>query len=137
MDRWEFHGAGWRGWGGWSSRAQWRCQRAVRVLANIRVLPRKSRASRIPRFMGPTNPSMDLKTRLVLPLLMSGIMVLMVTLVVTYLNLGIQADFIERWMRAYFIAWPIAAATGFVALPWVRRATERIVSILDRGRRGG
>jgi len=58
---------------------------------------------------------------------MSGVMVFMVTLVVTYLNLRFQSDFISHWMRAYFIAWPIAAIAGIIALPFIRRVTDRIV----------
>ena len=37
----------------------------------------------------------------------------MVTLLVTYLNLGLRADFVVQWVKAYFIAWPVAAVTGF------------------------
>ena len=70
---------------------------------------------------------MDSKTRLILPVLMSGVMVFMVTLVVTYLNLRFQLDFISHWMRAYFIAWPIAAIAGIITLPFIRRVTDRIV----------
>ena len=77
---------------------------------------------------------MDSKTRLILPVLMSGVMVFMVTLVVTYLNLRFQSDFISHWMRAYFIAWPIAAIAGITALPFIRRVTDRIVGRIE-GRR--
>ena len=39
-------------------------------------------------------------------------MVFMVTLVATYLNLGLRPDFVLQWAKAYIVAWPIAAATG-------------------------
>ena len=74
---------------------------------------------------------MDAKTRLILALLMSSVMVLMVTLLVTFLNLGLRSDFLLQWVKAYFIAWPVAAVTGFLVMPVARRLTERIVARLD------
>ena len=42
-------------------------------------------------------------------MLMSSVMVFMVTLLVTYLNLGFVPDFLVQWVKAYVIAWPVAA----------------------------
>ena len=75
--------------------------------------------------------SMDAKSRLILALLMSSVMVFMVTLLVTYLNLGLDPDFLRQWVKAYFIAWPIAAMTAFVVMPPARRLTDRIVALID------
>jgi hypothetical protein len=80
---------------------------------------------------------MDAKTRLILALLMSSVMVAMVTLLVTWLNLGFDAGFLGQWVRAYFIAWPVAALTGFVVMPPARRLTDRIVARLDARGVGG
>ena len=77
---------------------------------------------------------MDGKARLILALLMSSVMVLMVTLLVTWLNLGLAPNFLAKWIEAYFIAWPVAAITAFFVMPSARRLTERIVAIID-GRR--
>ena len=74
---------------------------------------------------------MDAKTRLILVLLMSSVMVLMVTLIVTFLNLGLRSDFALQWVKAYLIAWPIAAMTGFVVMPTARRLTDHIVARLN------
>jgi Protein of unknown function (DUF2798) len=74
---------------------------------------------------------MDAKTRLILVLLMSSVMVLMVTLIVTFLNLGLRSDFALQWVKAYLIAWPIAAMTGFVVMPMARRLTDQIVARLN------
>ena len=74
---------------------------------------------------------MDGKTRLILVVLMSGVMVLMVTLLVTYLNLGLGSDFLLHWIKAYLIAWPVAAATGFLVMPTARRVTDRIVHLIE------
>jgi hypothetical protein len=62
---------------------------------------------------------------------MSCIMVMMVTLIVTYLNLGLHPDFLTRWAKAYVVAWPVAATTGFVVMPAARRLTDRIVALLE------
>lgn len=74
---------------------------------------------------------MPWKFRLILALLMSSVMVLMVTLLVTYLNLGWRGDFPFHWVKAYFIAWPVAAATAFVIMPPARRLTDLIVARID------
>ena len=75
--------------------------------------------------------AMDRRTRLVLALLMSSVMVAMVTLLVTFLNLGLPADFLMQWVKAYLIAWPVAATTAFVVMPPARRLTDRIVAWID------
>ena len=77
---------------------------------------------------------MDGKTRLILVLLMTSVMVLMVTLLATYLNLGLRSDFFVQWMKSYVIGWPVAALTGYVVMPTARRLTGRIVHVID-GRR--
>jgi hypothetical protein len=74
---------------------------------------------------------MDGKARLILALLMSSVMVFMVTLLVTYLNLGFAPNFLAKWVEAYFIAWPVAATTAFFVMPPARRLTERIVTLID------
>lgn len=71
---------------------------------------------------------MRLHSRVILPVLMSGIMVLVVTLVVTLQTHGLQAGFLGHWLRAYLVAWPVAAVTAYCFLPSVQRLTERIVS---------
>jgi hypothetical protein len=77
---------------------------------------------------------MPAKPRLILALLMSSVMVAMVTFLVTILELGLRADFLGKWVKAYFVAWPVAAITAFVIMPPARRLTERIVAVMD-GRR--
>jgi hypothetical protein len=67
-----------------------------------------------------------MKARLILSLLMSSIMVLMVTLLVTFLNLGAVP------VKAYVVAWPVAAGTAFTIMPGCRRLTDRIVARLEQ-----
>jgi Protein of unknown function (DUF2798) len=73
-----------------------------------------------------------MKARLILSLLMSSIMVFMVTLLVTFLNLGAVPDFLLQWAKAYVVAWPLAAGTAFTIMPACRRLTDRIVARLEQ-----
>lgn len=73
-----------------------------------------------------------MKARLILSLLMSSIMVLMVTLLVTFLNLGAVPDFLVQWAKAYVVAWPVAAGTAFMIMPGCRRLTDRIIARLEQ-----
>lgn len=70
---------------------------------------------------------MQLLNRLILATLMTACMVFMVTLIVTFINLGLRADFLHQWAKAYFIAWPIAALTAVLVMPPARRATDAIM----------
>ena len=74
---------------------------------------------------------MEGKARFILAATMSSMMVLMVTLIVTYLNLGFRHDFLIQWAKAYIIAWPIAAITGYLVMPMARRFTTRLVTLID------
>jgi hypothetical protein len=73
-----------------------------------------------------------MKPRLILSLLMSSVMVLMVTLLVTFLNLGAVPDFLLQWAKAYVVAWPVAAGTAFMIMPGCRRLTDHIVARLEQ-----
>lgn len=65
--------------------------------------------------------------RLILAVLMTAVMVCMVTLVVTFINLGLRGDFVLQWAKAYFISWPVAAVTAFLIMPAARRLTDAIM----------
>jgi hypothetical protein len=67
------------------------------------------------------------KERFILGATMSSMMVFMVTLVATYLNLGPRPDFVLQWAKAYIVAWPVAACTAYLVMPFARRVTMRIV----------
>ena len=63
---------------------------------------------------------------------MSSVMVLMVTLLATALNLGLRSDFASQWIKAYFVAWPVAAATAYLIMPTARLLTDQIVAMIER-----
>lgn len=69
--------------------------------------------------------------RLILACIMTAVMVFMVTLIVTFINLGLRSDFLLQWAKAYIIAWPIAAATAFLVMPPSRRLTDAIMRRIE------
>ncbi len=74
---------------------------------------------------------MEGKARFIFPILATAIIVFAVSAVVTFVNIGFRADFVRRWLSAFIIGWPVAAVTAYIALPFVRRATARIVALIE------
>ena len=66
--------------------------------------------------------------RFILAATQSSMMVFMVTLVATYLNLGLRHDFVLQWAKSYIVAWPIAAGMAYLVTPMARRFTDRVMS---------
>jgi hypothetical protein len=75
---------------------------------------------------------MERTGRLILAVTMTSVMVFMVTFVATWLNLGPRSDFLFHWVKAYLVAWPIAAGTAYVVMPTARRITDQIVAFIER-----
>ena len=75
---------------------------------------------------------MEGKARFIFPVLATGIIVFVVSCVVTFTNIGLRPDFVPRWLSAFFIGWPVASITGLIVFPYVRRATSGIVALLER-----
>ncbi|WP_342359016.1 DUF2798 domain-containing protein [Terrarubrum flagellatum] len=75
---------------------------------------------------------MDGKARYIFPVLMGGMMAFMMTAIVTAVNFGgVPPDFVGRWMRAFIIAWPCAAVAAFIAAPFARLWTAKIVARIE------
>ena len=74
---------------------------------------------------------MEGKAKYIFPILATGLVVFIVSCVVTFTNIGFRADFIPRWLKAFLTGWPVAAVLAFFAVPYVRRATEAIVRLID------
>ena len=74
---------------------------------------------------------MEGKAKFVFPVLATAIVVLVASAAVTYVNIGMGADFVRRWLCAYIVGWPVAAATAFVTFPLLRRATMRFVDLIE------
>jgi len=75
---------------------------------------------------------MEGKARFIFPVLITGIIVFVVSGVVTWTNIGFRVDFVGRWMSAFIVGWPVAAVTAFLAIPVVRRLTQALVTLIDR-----
>jgi hypothetical protein len=71
---------------------------------------------------------MEGKAKFIFPIIATGIVV---SAVVTFTNIGLRADFVRRWLSAFIIGWPVASVTGLIAFPYVRRATARIVGLIE------
>lgn len=50
----------------------------------------------------------------------------LMSLVVTYLNLGITNNFFQMWMRALFFSFPISFPTALILTPLVKKIVEKI-----------
>ena len=74
---------------------------------------------------------MDGKAKIVFPIVITAMIVFVVSAVVTFFNIGLRADFIVRWLTAFIIGWPVAAATAYLVIPFARAITQRIVSAIE------
>jgi hypothetical protein len=74
---------------------------------------------------------MDGKAKYIFPVIITAVIVLIVGAVVTFANIGLRADFITRWLRAFVTGWPVAIVVAFFAIPLARRATAAIVHLID------
>ena len=75
---------------------------------------------------------MEGKARFIFPAVITAIIVFFVSGVVTLFNIGLRADFVPRWLSAFIVGWPVAAVIAFIALPFARAVTLRIVSLIER-----
>ncbi len=71
------------------------------------------------------------KERLIFPILATSVIVFVASAAVTFVNIGPRSDFVPRWLSAFIIGWPVAAATGHFCIPFVRRVTLRIVALIE------
>ncbi|PHV22874.1 hypothetical protein CSQ92_07550 [Janthinobacterium sp. BJB446] len=73
-----------------------------------------------------------LRLRCVFAFLMSLVMTLLMSAWVTWLNIGLQADFLPRWRHAFFAAWPVAFCAVMLFAPRVQLFSRTIVARLAR-----
>ena len=66
------------------------------------------------------------------PVVITAIIVFVVSGVLTFINIGWRYDFVIRWCSAFAIGWPIAAGTAYLAIPFARSLTQRIVAAIER-----
>ena len=75
---------------------------------------------------------MESKARFVFPVVITAIIVFVVSGALTFFNIGWRNDFVVRWWSAFAIGWPIAASTAYLAIPFARSLTLRIVAAIER-----
>lgn len=63
---------------------------------------------------------------------MSMLMALIMSAVLTLVNLGPVPDFIHRWMRAFAIAWTCAFPTVLLVSPIARRLVALVVDAPEK-----
>jgi hypothetical protein len=71
-----------------------------------------------------------LRLRCVFAFLMSLVMTLLMSAWVTWLNIGLQADFFPRWRHAFLAAWPVAFCAVMLFAPRVQLMSRSIVARL-------
>ena len=59
-------------------------------------------------------------------LIMGFGMSLFMTLIITYINTGIDKEFINRFLRAWAVGLPIAISTALIVGPIARRFVDKI-----------
>jgi len=75
---------------------------------------------------------MEGKARFIFPVALTAIIAIVVSGVLTFFNIGWRNDFVIRWWSAFAIGWPIAASTAYLAMPFARSLTQRIVAAIER-----
>ena len=74
---------------------------------------------------------MEGKGRFIFPVVMTAILVFIVSFLVTLINLGPSPEFVRRWLKAFSLAWPLAAVVAYAAIPIARRLTALIVGLIE------
>lgn len=71
---------------------------------------------------------MDWRVRALTATFMTFVMVTVVTFIATWLAVGFDPYFLRQWAKAFAIAWPVAAITGFFVMPTARALAECVVA---------
>jgi hypothetical protein len=67
-------------------------------------------------------------SHLLFAFLLAGTMTLLVSGIITAINLGIPRDFVQRWVGAWLPSWAAAYPVLLVVRPFVQRLTERLTA---------
>ena len=69
------------------------------------------------------------KFHLVFSAVMGALMISLMTLVITFVNVGLIEDFLGRWMRAFLIAYVVGVPVIFFLAPMARKITGRLLGM--------
>jgi hypothetical protein len=67
------------------------------------------------------------KFHFVFSLVMGALMISLMTLVITFVNVGLVEDFLGRWLRAFLIAYVVGVPVIFFLAPMARKITGRML----------
>jgi hypothetical protein len=69
------------------------------------------------------------KFHLVFSAVMGALMISLMTLVITFVNVGLIEDFVARWLRAFLIAYAVGVPVIFFLAPMARKITGRLLGM--------
>jgi predicted membrane channel-forming protein YqfA (hemolysin III family) len=69
------------------------------------------------------------KFHLVFSIVMGALMISLMTLVITFVNVGLVEDFVLRWLRAFLIAYVVGVPVIFFLAPMARKITGRMLGM--------
>lgn len=69
------------------------------------------------------------KFHLVFSFIMGAMMIFLMTLVITAINVGLRADFIQIWLKAFAIAYVVGVPVIFFLAPLARKLTGRMLGV--------
>ena len=69
------------------------------------------------------------KFHLVFSLIMGAMMIFLMTLVITFINVGLIDNFFRLWMKAFGIAYVVGVPVIFFLAPVARKLTGRVLGV--------
>lgn len=69
------------------------------------------------------------KFHLVFSLIMGAMMIFLMTLVITFVNVGLIENFFHLWMKAFGIAYVVGVPVIFFLAPVARKLTGRVLGV--------
>lgn len=69
----------------------------------------------------------QLRFRLLFALLMSLQMSLLMTAWVTWINIGMNGQYLTKWLHSFLLAWPAAYVIVLLSAPTMQRITRRLL----------
>jgi len=69
------------------------------------------------------------KFHLVFSFVMGAMMILLMTLVITLVNVGLTTNFLVLWMKAFAVAYVVGVPVIFFVAPVARKLTARILGV--------
>jgi len=67
-----------------------------------------------------------MKHRFIFAVLMSWVLTFFMSAWVTFINIGLVADFTDYWLPAWLLAWPAAGVVSFICGPTVQQLSHKI-----------